>query len=92
VQVPRPTLHEGHWTADVVWKEDARRLPWCRVPRAVYTTSMLRMISLNILAVLRSLSRRAWDSKPVPWKDVVQTVRFALTAVAIVVSERLDFE
>jgi predicted transposase YbfD/YdcC len=84
--------NDGHWTADVVWKEDARRLPWCRVPRAVYATSVLRMIALNILAVLRSLSRRAWDSKPVPWKDVVQAVRFALSPPAIVVSERFDFE
>jgi hypothetical protein len=84
--------NSGHWTADVVWKEDARRIPWIRVPSAVYVASMLRMIALNILAVLRSLSRRAWDSKPVPDKAVVQAVRFVLAVPAIVVSERFDFE
>ena len=84
--------NEGHWTADVVWKEDARRLPWIRVPSAVYAASMLRMIGLNILSVLRSLSRRAWESKPVPWKVVVEAVRFALAAPMFAVSERFDFE
>jgi len=82
--------NDGHWTADVVWKEDARRTPWCRVPAAVYALSMLRMIGLNILAVLRSQSRREWDSRPVPWKDVVEAVRFALLVPAISVSERFD--
>ena len=84
--------NEGYWTADVVWREDACRVPWIRVPATVYVTSMLRMIGLNILAVLRSLSRRAWDSKPVPWKAVVQSVYFTLAVPAIVVSERFDFE
>ena len=84
--------NEGHWTADVVWKEDARRVPWIRVPAAVYVTSMLRMIGLNILAVLRSLSRRTWDSKPPPWEAIVQAVRFTLAVPTVVVSERFDFE
>lgn len=84
--------NEGHWTADVVWKEDARRVPWIRVPSAVYATSMLRMIALNILSVFRSLSKRAWDSKPVPWKIVVEAVRFALAVPMFAISERFDFE
>jgi predicted transposase YbfD/YdcC len=84
--------NEGHWTADVVWKEDARRLPWIRVPNAVYSASMLRMIALNILSVLRSLSKRAWESSPVPWKVVVEALRFALAAPMFAVSERFDFE
>ena len=79
-------------TADVVWKEDARRASWIRVPTAVYVTSVLRMIGLNILAVLRSLSRRAWDSKPPPWEAIVQAVRFTLAVPTVVVSERFDCE
>jgi len=84
--------NEGHWTADVVWKEDARRTPWIRVPQAVYALSALRMIALNILAVLRRLSRREYTSKPVPWREVARLVYFALAGPAIVLSERLAFE
>lgn len=73
--------NEGHWTADVVFSEDARRTPWIRVPKAVYALSMLRMIALNVLAVLRTMTRREWTSHLVPWKEVTIAVRIALTAM-----------
>jgi predicted transposase YbfD/YdcC len=84
--------NEGHWTADVVWKEDARRTPWIRVPHAVYALSALRMIALNILAVLRRTSRRGYTSRPIPWREVARLAHFSLTGPALVLSERLVFE
>ena len=70
--------NEGHWTADVIWKEDARRTPWIRAPRAVYALASLRMLALNILAVLRRMSRREWESRPIPWREATRLVYFAL--------------
>jgi predicted transposase YbfD/YdcC len=84
--------NEGHWTADVVWREDARRTPWIRVPHAVYALSALRMIALNILAVLRRMSRRGYTSKSVTWREVARLAHYALTESALVLSERLAFE
>jgi hypothetical protein len=66
--------NNGNWTTDVVWKEDTRRVPWIRVPEAVIALSLLRMIALNIVAVLRSRSRRDWTSQWVPWKEVVKVL------------------
>ena len=70
--------NEGHWTADVVWKEDARRTPWTREPRAIYALASLRMLALNILAVLRNMSRREWESRPLPWREATRLAYFAL--------------
>ena len=84
--------NEGHWTADVIWKEDARRTPWIRVPQAVFALSDLRMIALNILAVLRQMSRREYTSRPVEWKEIARLVYFALAVPAVVLSERHAFE
>lgn len=82
--------NEGHWTADVVWREDARRLPWIRTPRAVYALSNLRMVALNVLAVLRRMSRREWDSRPLPWKEVTRLAYFALADSATSTRERFS--
>jgi predicted transposase YbfD/YdcC len=84
--------NEGHWTADVVWKEDARRRPWIRVPHAVYALSLVRMIALNILAVLRRMSRRGYTSRSIPWREMARLAYFALAGPALVLSERLIFE
>jgi len=84
--------NEGHWTADVVWKEDARRTPWIRAPQAVYALSLLRMIALNILAVLRRMSRRSYTSRSIPWREVARLAYFAVAEPAVVPSERLAFE
>jgi hypothetical protein len=84
--------NEGHWTADVVWKEDARRTPWIRVPHAVYALSLLRMIALNILAVLRRMSRRGYTSRSIPWREMARLVHFAVAVPTLVLSEGLAFE
>ena len=70
--------NEGHWTADVVWNEDRRRKPWTTDPQAVYALSMLRMVALNIVSALRSMTRRSWAPGPPPWQDVVFLVHALL--------------
>ena len=84
--------NSGHWSTDVVWKEDAKRTPWITSPQAVYALAILRMIALNILAMLRRMSRREWESKPPPWNQVVQAVRFTLASSSLVLMERFDFD
>ena len=72
--------NNGNWTADAVWNEDARRTPWCRVPTAVYALSLLRMIAMNVVAVLRAFSRASYTSRPLPWAMVLDQVRALLIA------------
>lgn len=70
--------NEGHWTADVLWKEDAKRTPWTTEPEAVYALAALRMIALNILAIFRRRTRRAHTKEPPSWLTVAQEVRYLL--------------
>jgi hypothetical protein len=84
--------NNGHWSADVVWKEDARRTPWITNPQAVYALAVLRMIAFNILAMLRSMTRHAWESKLPRWTQVVQTVRFILAPPSLVPRERFNVD
>ena len=81
--------NNGHWTADVVWREDAKRTPWTRQPAAVYALALLRMLALNILAIMRAMSRREYCSKPPPWLTITDAVRLVLAAPTIICSERL---
>lgn len=82
--------NEGHWTADVIWREDARRLPWIRTPRAVYALANLRMVALNVLAVLRSMSRREWESRPLPWREVTRAAYMAVADSTTSTRERFS--
>jgi hypothetical protein len=50
------------------------------------------MIALNILAVLRRMSRRGYTSKPVTWREVARLAHYALVESALVLSERLAFD
>ena len=75
--------NNGNWTADAIWKEDARRTPWCRVPSAVYALSLLRMIAMNVIAVLRASSRAAYTAMPIPWMTVLDQVRAFLIATEL---------
>jgi predicted transposase YbfD/YdcC len=82
--------NEGHWTADVVWREDARRTPWTRQPRGVFALASLRMLALNILAVLRQMSRREWESRPLPWREATRLATFALANPTIATRVRFS--
>lgn len=72
--------NNGNWTADSVFGEDAKRTPFCRVPTAVFALSVLRMIALNIFAILRSMVRRDWDSNKISWAEVVHLAHIELAS------------
>ncbi len=66
--------NEGHWTADAISGEDARRTPWTTHPTGIVNVGILRAIAMNILALLRSMSRlRKGDTLVVPgWQAVIE--------------------
>ena len=72
--------NEGHWTADAIFDEDARRTPWTQHPDGVLVVGLLRSIAVNILAVLRALSRyrRAKEWLTPTWKMVVEQALLTL--------------
>lgn len=66
--------NEGHWTCDAIFDEDARRTPWTTHPTGIVNVAVLRVIAINILALLRSMSRlRVGDQlRPPTWRDVIE--------------------
>lgn len=66
--------NEGHWTADAIWDEDARRTPWTQHPNGVLVVGLMRMMAINMLAVLRALSRyrrgQKWETPT--WEMVIE--------------------
>jgi predicted transposase YbfD/YdcC len=83
--------NEGHWTADAIWGEDARRTPWTKHPTGIINVGILRAIAINILALLRSMSRlRKGDQLVTPgWKQVIEHAFQALLTPAL---ETGDFD
>ena len=75
--------NENHWTADVFFDEDATRTPWTTDPEAVYVMSFLRMLGLNILAVLRAMCRCNYTRDKLPWKEIILRVKMVLRAEAV---------
>jgi hypothetical protein len=72
---------ENHCTADVFFDEDAKRTPWTTDPEAVYVMSFLRMIGLNILAVLRSMCRCEYTRDKLPWTEIILRAKMVLRPV-----------
>lgn len=72
--------NEGHWTADAIWDEDARRTPWTQHPDGVLVVGVLRVFALNILAVLRELSwLKRGDQWVTPtWQTVIEQAMLVL--------------
>jgi len=66
--------NEGHWTADAIWGEDARRTPWTTYPTGIVNVGILRTIAINILALLRSMSRllRGETLVTPEWRKVIE--------------------
>lgn len=61
--------NSSNWTADVFWTEDAKRTPWTTNPEAVYVMAALRMLAINIIAVMRSMVRRpGLPQRKLPWR------------------------
>lgn len=61
----------NHWTCDYLFDEDAERPPWSTDPEAILVATYFRLIALNILAVLRAMSRRDYHPETPPWETVV---------------------
>lgn len=70
--------NENHWTSDVFFDEDAKRTPWTTDPEAVYVMSFLRMLGLNILAVLRAMCRCEYTRTKLPWAEIILRVKMVL--------------
>ena len=84
--------NNNHWTADVFWHEDSKRTPWTTNPETVYALSALRMIALNILAVMRSMSREpGFGVGKLPWRNVIKLMQAQLTTVETSPEETLRF-
>lgn len=86
--------NEGHWTADAIWDEDARRTPWTRYPTGIVNVGILRAIAINILALLRSMSRlRKGDTLVTPgWQRVIEHAFQALLTHALETGEFDEFD
>ena len=67
-------------TGDAISDEDARRTPWTQDPDGVLVVGLLRVIAVNILAVLRALSRYQRDDKWLTptWKMVIEQALMTL--------------
>ena len=67
-------------TADAIWDEDARRTPWTQHPDGVLVVGILRAIAINILAILRALSRiqEGLKSNKPTWKNVIEQALLVL--------------
>lgn len=71
---------ETHWTADAELGEDQRRLAWSRHPKGVFAVSVLRRIAVNILAVVRKLSRVGYSHETPSWHLVAEHFLLVLCA------------
>jgi predicted transposase YbfD/YdcC len=86
--------NEGHWTADAIWGEDARRTPWTTYPTGIVNVGILRAIAINILALLRSMSRlRRGQTLVTPeWRKVIEYAFDALLHSALEIGEFNTFD
>ena len=78
---------ETHWTADVIFSEDQRRLAWSRHPHGVFVAAILRICALNIISVARKLSRIGYSSETPSWKQVVENFFLNLCGSILITTE-----
>jgi len=75
--------NNSNWTADAFWREDAKRTPWTTDPEAVYVMAALRMLAINIVAVMRAGSRQPGMLQgKLPWHIALRHMVTQLTAQA----------
>lgn len=72
--------NEGHWTCDAIWDEDTRRTPWTTHPDGILNDGLLRAMAINMLAMLRTLSRVEQAGKLIKpsWQTVVEQALLVL--------------
>ncbi len=74
--------NEGHGTVDRIWTEDRKRTPWSQDPEAIFALGALRMLALNVLAVLRVQTRAPQlGATLLPWKECFRDAYVALIAM-----------
>ncbi len=69
--------NNNHWTADVFFKEDARRQPWTKAPETLFMLANLRMLALNITAIRRAMSRASGTHahpQPLGWRETLDLI------------------
>lgn len=75
--------NNSNWTADFFWKEDAKRTPWTTDAEAVYALAALRMIAINIVAVMRAMAiLPPYRRGEIRWELALQLMRIELSAAA----------
>lgn len=73
--------NNSNWTADVFWREDAKRTPWTTNAEAIYALAALRMLAINIVAVMRAMVLHpAYPPGKLPWKLAIRRMLVELSA------------
>lgn len=86
--------NEGHWTADAIWEEDRRRTPWTKHPVGVEVVGLLRVMAINIQAILRASSRvRSKGELVLPtWREVIEHALLVMCRPVLEAGEFHAFE
>jgi hypothetical protein len=66
-----------HFTLDVALQEDDH--PWIEAdPQGALVLALLRRVAYNLLALYRCVTLRSESSRQMPWKQLIEDLRFAL--------------
>jgi hypothetical protein len=83
--------NNGHWTLDVIFKEDDR--PWIKsAPRATVVLMVLRRIVYTLLTLFRAVTLRSEQNRSMRWKRLIHWVLDTLIAVTEEQLEGLNFQ
>ena len=70
--------NDCHKVWDVSFEEDDR--PWMKAAGGMLVIQILRRVAYNILVLYRNVSRRGKRRAEIPWQDLFDWMRLALTA------------
>ena len=70
--------NNNHKVWDVAFQEDDR--PWIEHPQGMLAVILLRRVAYNLLALFRSVTQRAEDSRRTPWKELMKSFFIAFVA------------
>lgn len=70
--------NNNHWPADVIWREDAAEPSWSTDPDGIIATSFFRMFGLNVISVLRAMTRRNTQPIHPPWEEAIEDMILSL--------------
>ena len=62
-----------HWTFDAIFEEDDH--PWIEMePTGALAVLILRRVAYTLLTLFRSVTLRGWESRLMPWKNLLRWV------------------